>query len=149
MNKASIPNPALEPFGLLIGRWSTVGTHPLLPDVPLRGQATFEWLEGGAFVVMRTEIEHPEIPAGLAVFGTDDTAARCFMLYFDERGVSRKYDVTLQGNVLKWWRDDPSFSQRFTGTITDNGDVMVGKGEMSRAGSPWQDDLQLTYTRLR
>jgi hypothetical protein len=40
----------------------------------------------------------------MAVIGSDDAAATYFMLYFDERGVSRKYDVTMTGNVLTWWR---------------------------------------------
>ncbi len=149
MSKASMANPALEGFGVLLGEWRTKGTHPLLPGVTLRGQATFEWLEGGAFLLMRTEVDHPQIPAGLAVFGTDDASGKCFMLYFDERGVSRKYDVSLMGNVLKWWRDDTEFSQRFSGTIAQDGEAIVSKGEMSRAGGPWEGDLELTYTRVR
>ncbi|MGE0158527.1 MAG: hypothetical protein AB7T31_03890 [Gemmatimonadales bacterium] len=99
--------------------------------------------------MMRTEVDHPQIPAGLAVFGTDDASGSCFMLYFDERGVSRKYDVSLVGNVLRWWRDDTEFSQRFSGTIAQDGEAIVGKGEMSRAGGPWEGDLELTYTRVR
>ncbi len=71
------------------------------------------------------------------------------MLYFDERTVSRKFDVNLRGNVLKWWRDDAAFSQRFVGTISEDGNAIVWKGEMSRGGSPWEDDLELTYTRVR
>jgi hypothetical protein len=70
------------------------------------------------------------------------------MLYFDERGVSRKYDVVVSGNAIRWWRDAPSFSQRYTWTIEDGGRVIKGKGELSRDGSTWEDDLQLTYTRI-
>ena len=70
------------------------------------------------------------------------------MLYFDERGVSRKYDVTMTGNQLKWWRDEPSFSQRFTIAIQDGGNNMVGVGEMSREGATWEKDLALTFVRL-
>ena len=47
--KASIPNPALEPFRVLIGNWNTTGTHGLVPDTILRGRTSFEWLENGAF----------------------------------------------------------------------------------------------------
>lgn len=148
MHETSIPNPALGPFGVLIGRWSTVGTHPFRPGATLRGRTTFEWLEGGAFVLMHSEIDEPGFPAGVAVIGSDDSAGTCFMLYFDERKVSRKYDVSLRGGVLRWWRDDPALSQRFTGTIAPDGDVIVGEGEMSREGAPWEGDLALTYTRI-
>ncbi len=149
MHEASIPNPALKPFTVLIGQWSTEGTHPFLPGVTLRGRTTFEWLEGGAFLLMHSEIDHPAIPTGVAVFGSDDAAGACFMLYFDERKVSRKYEVSLQDNVLRWWRNDPAFSQRFTGTISRDRDVIVAQGEMSKEGSPWEKDLALTYTRIR
>ena len=148
MQEASIPNPALEPYGILIGRWSSVGTHPFVPGVTLRGRATFEWLEGGAFLLMHSEIDDARFPAGVAVFGSDDSAGKCFMLYFDERRVSRKYDVSLRDNVLRWWRDDSGFAQRFTATIAEDGRVIVGQGEMSRDGSPWEKDLSLTYTRM-
>ena len=71
------------------------------------------------------------------------------MLYFDERGVSRKYDVTMTGDQLKWWRDEPSFSQRVTIVIEDNSNKMVSTGEMSREGAAWEQDLALTYVRVR
>ena len=100
MKKASIPNPALAPLGALIGQWTTAGAHPHLPGVTLRGRAECERIAGGAFIAMRTEVDHPEIPAGIAVFGTDGTAEETFMLYFDERTVSRKFDVNLRDNVV-------------------------------------------------
>ena len=43
---------------------------------------------------MRSEIDEPEIPSGLAIFGSDNATGEYFMLYFDERGVSRKYNVS-------------------------------------------------------
>ena len=83
----------------------------------------------------------------LAVFGSDDATGECSMLYFDERGISRRYEVSLRDNALQWWRDDPGFSQRFTGAISADGRTLVGRGEMSRDGGSWEPDLQLTYTR--
>ena len=53
----------------------------------------------------------------------------------------------MTGKQLKWWRDEPSFSQRVTITIEDDGNKMVSKGEMSRDGAAWEDDLSLTYER--
>ena len=71
------------------------------------------------------------------------------MLYFDERGVSRKYVVTMADNVWKWSRDAPGFSQRLTVTIVENGRKMIGEGELSKDGVSWEKDLDLTYTRIR
>lgn len=147
--KALITNPALKPFELLLGEWQTTGSHPYLPDVTLHGRALIEWLEGGAFLVVRSEIDDPKFPNGIETFGSDDAAKKFYMLHFDERGVSRKYDVSLDGNQLKWWRDDSSFSQRFSLTIEDNGQKLVSSGEMSRDGVSWEKDLALTYTRKK
>ena len=146
-NEAAIPNPALKAFGVLVGEWSTVGTHPLVPGTTFHGHTSFEWIEGGAFLIMHSEIQEPGIPSGVAIFGSDDSAGEYFMLYFDERGVSRKYGVTLSNNTWKWWRNAPGFSQRFTATIADDGRTIVGRGELSRDGTTWEGDLALTYTR--
>jgi hypothetical protein len=147
VSKALKPNPSLAPFSILIGEWETQGTHPLLPGKVLHGHVSFKWIEGGAFMIMHSSINQKEFPDGIAIFGSDDSSEELSMLYFDERNVSRKYICTLKDNVWKWWRDDPEFSQKFTCAITDNGNRIIGKGEMSRSGGPWEKDLELTYTR--
>ena len=148
MQAASIPNPALQPFGILIGTWSTTGTHGLMPDTVLHGRTSFEWLENGAFLLMRSELDDPRFPSAIAIFGSDDSEDECYMLTFDERGVSRKHDVTLQNNVWKWWRNAPGFFQRYEGTIVDGGNTIIGKGELSKDGISWEKDLDVTYTRV-
>lgn len=71
------------------------------------------------------------------------------MLYFEERGVSRRYDVSLRDDVLRWWRGAPGFAQRFNIRAVDGGTTMIGEGELSRDGSSWDKDLGLTYTQVR
>lgn len=148
IQKTATPNPALKPFGVLVGEWKTIGTHGHLPNTVLHGRTTFEWFENEAFLMMRSEIENPDFPSGTAIFGSDNVAGEFFMLYFDERGVSRKYDVSFEDNVLNWRRNGTDFSQRYTWTITDDGRVISGKGEISKDGSVWKKDLDLTYTRI-
>jgi len=144
--KARRPNPALQPFEPLIGEWQTTGFHPYFPDTELHGRVTCEWIEGGAFLLVRSEIDHPKFPDGLEVFGSDDEAGTYYMLHFDERGISRKYDVAISDNQLTWQRDDAHFSQRLT--ITIGKDELVSTGEMSRDGGEWEKDLSLTYRRV-
>jgi hypothetical protein len=43
----------------------------------------------------------------------------------------------------------PDFSQRFTGTIDEDGDTVVGRCEHSSDGSTWNDAFGLTSTRVR
>lgn len=144
--KAMRPNPALKQFEFLVGEWKTTGTHPYFPDSELHGRVSCEWIEGGAFLLMRSEIDHPKFPDGIAIFGSDDEAQTYYMIYFDERGVSRKHDVSITDSQLKWWRDEPHFSQRYTIDITQ--DKLISSGEMSRDGGEWEKDLSLTYIRL-
>ncbi len=59
---ASIPNPALKSFSALIGEWKTSGTHPKIPGITLHGHTSFNWMEGGAFLVMHSKINEGKIP---------------------------------------------------------------------------------------
>lgn len=145
--EALIPNPGLTGFTPFIGTWATVGHHPMVPGVTFHGRSTFDWHEGGAFVVMRSEIDEPDIPSGIAVFGNDDYAQTLSMIYFDERKVARLYQATLEPRKLGWRRTTPSLSQRYIITIARDGSTMYGVGEMSKNRGPWGPDLNLTYTR--
>jgi hypothetical protein len=60
------------------------GSHPDLPGRTLRGSVTFERIEGGAFLRMHSKMDDPEIPEGVAIFGTDDGDNA-------DEGVSRRY----------------------------------------------------------
>jgi hypothetical protein len=97
---------------------------------------------------MRSRIDEPEIPSGIAIFGSDDGNGTCSMLYFDERGVSRRYEVTFAENVVSWARMAADFSQRQVLTISADGRTITAQGEMSRNGGEWEGDLALTYTRF-
>jgi hypothetical protein len=148
INEPENPNPALQAFAVLVGEWKTIGTHPLVPNTTLQGHCSFKWIEEGAFLMAHSEVHQKEFPKGVAIFGSDDATAEYIMLYYDERKVSRKYKVSFKDNVLKWWRDAPGFSQRYTWTISDNGNTIIGKGELSKDGTTWEKDLQQTFTRL-
>jgi hypothetical protein len=147
-------NPRLQALAVLIGEWTTVGTHPYLPGKTLRGRATFTWLESGAFVLFHSHSDEPEIPDGVAILGTDDASpgtddAAGTMLYHDVRGVSREYRWAISDNVWTWSRDDPGFSQRVVLTIAADGQSIEANGQLSRNGQPWEPDLQLTYSRVK
>ena len=141
-------NPALSPLGRAVGTWSVTGSHPYFPGRTLRGKVTFEHREGGAFLRMHSKMEDPEFPEGVAFFGTDDDDHTCSMLYFDERGVSRRYDVALHDDGFTWSRDSAKLAQRFRVTIADDAKTMQSQGTMSKDGGPWEPDLCLSYVRV-
>jgi hypothetical protein len=145
--KALIANPALEPLEFLLGEWSTTGTHPAVPGETLRGRTSFSRHEGGAFLIMRSQVDHDLFPDGLAIIGSDDVAGRFAMTYFDERGISRLYDVTVGPRTATWRRDDSEFSQSVTVTADESGDRLTSKGRMSKQSGDWVDDLSQLFTR--
>ncbi len=132
------PNPSLKPLEVFVGDWEF--TSPQFPDT--RGQFTFEWVEGGAFLVERM--------AGNAAWmiGRDDSTETYSILYYDSRGVSRVYAMSLEGNVWKIWRNAPGFSQRFTATLSDNGRTITGYWEKSSDGLNWERDFDIRYVKL-
>jgi len=140
-------NARLAAFAQLIGEWNTTGRHPALPGRTLRGHVAFDYIEDGAFVRMRSTSAEPEIPPGVAIFGTDDAEGAGTMIYFDQRGVSRRYAFEIRAGELSFWRDDPAFRQRFTVTVHPDQRRLSGKGTMSRDGGPWEGDLDVEYER--
>lgn len=144
------PNLRLQPLAVLVGEWATIGTHPMLPGKTFHGHTSFSWLESGAFLHVRSHIDEPEIPDGVAILGTDDSHPDAgAMLYFDVRNVSREYRWTISGNVWTWSRDEPGFSQVMVLTIASDGQSIEAQGQLSRNGQNWEPDLQLSYTRVR
>ncbi|MDQ1531482.1 MAG: hypothetical protein QOE37_1587 [Microbacteriaceae bacterium] len=140
------PSKALEP---LLGTWETVGTHGMIPDTVLHGRASFERLQPGGLVRWRSSIrEDVGIPAGVAIIGSDDELGVYSMVYYDERGVSRIYEVGVEDDGMRWWRSAPSFAQRYSLTFAEDPRTMTGRGELCRDGSTWERDLDLTYTRV-
>ena len=140
------PTRSLKQFDILIGEWEMAGNHPALPAT-VRGHSSFEWLREGALLLWHFDWEAGGPPTALSVIGHDDTLEPCSMLYADERGVARIYQMSLEGGVWKMWRDSPGFLQRVTGTFSADGNTITCHGELSRDGSNWEQDLDVTYTR--
>jgi hypothetical protein len=141
-------NEKLKALEAVIGEWTTVGTHPLVPGRTFHGHATFDWIEDGGFLRYRSTIEEPEIPNGVAIFGTDDDTPNAGgMLYFDVRGVTREYRWTIDGYTWRWSRTSTELSQRMVLTISEDLRRIESRGEMSRDGASWEPDLALTFTR--
>ena len=147
--EAVIPNPRLTAFKPLIGTWKTEGSHSMMPGVRLHGRTIFEWHEGGAFLCVRSEIDEPGIPSAIALIGSDNDAESFTMLYFDERAVSRRFEVTMDGAVVQWWRSAPGFSQRYVLTLATDGETLRGVSSLSRDDVSWEQDLEMSYTRVR
>lgn len=77
-----------------------------------------------------------------------DPEGGCTVQYDDVRGVTRRYRLSAEPGIWRYWRDVPGLSQRFTGRISDDGSAIGGIVELNRDGSTWEADLVITYRRL-
>jgi len=144
-------NPALERLAVFIGEWNIEITSLRLQvdkTATVQGRATFDWIEGGAFLIEHFEISNPDFPRGISIIGPDDSAETYSMLYFDSRGVSRIYQMSLMNRVWNLWRDFPGFSQRFIGTFSEDDKIINARWEMSSDGSNWELDFNMMYTKV-
>lgn len=144
-------NPALDRLGILAGAWnvemSSMSFHPD-PSAVVRYPISFDWIEGATFMAQHEEAISPEIPYGTWIIGPDDAAGTYCVLHYDSRGVSRIYQMSLDAREWKVWRDFPGFSQRFTGTFSEDGNTINASWENSNDGATWKHDFNLTYTRV-
>jgi hypothetical protein len=137
-------DPILESFDALIGTWATEATHPLVGEV-VQGSVTFEWLEGGHFLIERSRNAHELFPDAICVIGASEPGDSLVMEYFDSRGVRRTYGVSLDDGVLRMWRDHPGFDQRFSATLGP--EAFEGQWQLAEAADDWHDDLKVVYRR--
>jgi hypothetical protein len=143
-------NPALADLEPLLGSWRMeLYNAAFLPDPDARvsGSIAIDWLEGGAAVVIRQgDQENP--PAAKWIIGRDESDAEYLVLYYDDRGVSRVYQMSLSDGSWKLWRDHPEFSQRFVAVVEQDGQRISGRWEKSfDAGETWEHDFNLDYVR--
>jgi hypothetical protein len=150
-------NPVLGRLDALVGRWEIKAS---IDGQPLggHGETTFAWIEEGAFLVGHADAEpgddaRPELVANwpfpvTTIIGLDDWSERFCYAYSDGRGISRLYDMTLQDGEWKiWGRSGEDFFQRFSASLSDDGNTITGRWEKSSDGTEWETDFDLTYTR--
>lgn len=148
-NQASRPNAALEFLGVFLGEWNIeISSFQEDPSAVFHGHALFQWLEGGAFLLERSQVPGTDFPSVTAVIGPDDAAGSYCMLYSDSRGVSRIYQMSLSESTWKLWRDFPGFSQRFIATFNDDRRILTGYWENSTDGSNWERDFNIKYAKV-
>jgi hypothetical protein len=145
----------LAALGPLVGEWTLIASFDTAPAADIGARATFEWLPGEEFLIQRWQVPMPEAPDGIAVIGPDAKRPGQFLQhYFDTRGVARIYKMTFDGRVLSFWRDEADlspldFSQRYTGTLSADGDEIEGAWEICEKGGTWRRDFGLTFVRRR
>jgi len=150
MNEKNVSelNPALKDLEVLQGEWEMeLSNTSFLPDpsATIKGNVSFDWLEGGAFLIMRMGDIRSQ--GAIWLINRDESSSDYKVFYYDDRKVSRIYEMSFSDNVWKLWRHSPNFSQRFEGQISNDGNKILAKWEKSGDGRKWEHDFDVAYTR--
>ena len=126
----------METLELLVGAWELHANFPSVPDLPLRGSCTFEWMQGRRLLVQRSQTPDPA-PDSLAVIAPDAETGAFRQHYFDTRGVVRLYAMTFDGDVWELTRTEPRRTTAARGSTTSTSPTAapVAEAELSGGGA--------------
>src|SRR5262245_17268634 len=134
---------ALRELDVLVGEWTLEARSASGEPWPGGGRAVFDWHDSGAHLVEHRTVDLPEAPASVSIIGCDGANGTYFQLYSDERGVCRIYEMSIGHGEWKLWRDGEPFSQRFTATISDDGNTIAGRWETAEDSSTYVPDFDV------
>jgi len=140
---------ALRQLEPLVGEWTFEATWPDGTRWPGIGTVTFEWHASRAHLVERGTADLPEAPDNVSIIGCDAANGTYFQLYSDERGVCRVYEMSIGDGEWKLWREGEPFSQRFTGTFSDDGNTITARWEIAEDFITYATDFDLVYRKVR
>ncbi len=119
------PNPDLKSLEPLVGMWTLSGEAS--------GQVTYEWMEGGFFLLQHVDIEHDghqikglEIIGHLRPFGeepSEDIKSR----FYSSTGDTLDYVYELQEQTLTIWGGEKGSPAYFKGTFSPDGQRCTGR----------------------
>lgn len=121
-------------------------------DTPA-GTATIAWELEHRYLVWRVTIPVPAVPDSLSVISVNEDG-KYRQHYFDTRGIVRTYKMTLEAGAWTLLRDEPDFTplefaQRFTATISPDGETIAGAWESAGSDGGWRKDFDLFYRKVR
>jgi hypothetical protein len=136
------PSPDLKSLDRLVGSWKVTGGA--------QGQVTYEWMEGGFFLLQDVELEqYGQRIKGIEIIGherpfgaepSQDIASR----FFDSVGNTLDYVYELEGDTLTIWAGEKGSPAYYKGTFSDDGDTVAGDWVYPGGGG-----YESTMTRVR
>jgi Protein of unknown function (DUF1579) len=138
---------ALERLEALVGRWKTEGqTTDAAGGDRIDAIDTYERLPGGALLHLVDAQVGDQKVEGAEVIGYDPDRNTYATQYFGTEGPTA-YDARLakESGRLTWRMH--SKTTRFTGTFSDDGNVITGHWELQDQNGDWQPWMDITLTK--
>jgi hypothetical protein len=121
---APTPNPDLQGLNRLVGTWDVTGGAT--------GQITYEWMEGGFFLVQRVDLEQDGVRhKGIEIIGHEQTfgappSEDIKSRYYDNMGNTLDYVYEVEGDTLTIWGGERGSPAYFKGQFSADGDTCAG-----------------------
>ncbi len=117
-------------FGYSWELYCTLGTWNLSADTT--GQVTYEWMEGGFFLLQHVNMEHAgnhikglESIGHLRPFG-EEPSADIKSRFYSSAGDTLDYVYEIKGNTFMIWGGEKGSPAFFKGTFSDDGNTCTG-----------------------
>lgn len=149
--------PGLEGLRPFVGKWHTEGQQlegPLGSASPFVAVETFEWLEGGHFLIHRLEGRFGQRPtASIQLFGLNDET-ELFAQSFYNDGNTNTWQVKADGHQLvlngAWSKGQgPSFRLRYRARVIEEGNTLESTWEQSGDGDNWTIFMETRATKAQ
>lgn len=145
--KPGLEHQRLDAF---VGTWNTEGqvrASSSGPAVRIAAIDTYQWLEGGFFLLHRWDAQMPDgNTKGIEVIGYDAASKTYPMHSFDNLGNVAVMHASVDGN--RWTFTGESV--RYTGGFSDDGKTFAGLWERrSDDGASWSPWMDVTLRKAR
>lgn len=138
------PNPALKAFEVMVGVWDLKGPD-FTTNAEIHGQSSFEWLEGGFFLVHRFSFDYAGRSfTGVEYIGYDEKSGHLKTQVFSNQGPDPlEYTWEVDEHMFTNWFGDVGSSNRYKGRFSEDRNTLIGQSEWPGGG------YEATMTRIR
>lgn len=140
----STPHPALRALEVMVGTWDLKGRDFTTND-EISGQSTFEWMEGGFFLVHRFNLSYAGRKfTGIEYIGYDAKSRHLKTHVFSTQDPNPlEYTWEVDEYTFTNWFGNVGSSNRYKGRFSEDRDTLIGQWEWPGGG------YEATMTRIR
>jgi hypothetical protein len=126
----------------LVGKWKISGPK-------LDGYATYEWMEGGFFLIQRFDLTYDgERHKGIEYIGFDEDTQTLRSHLMEINGGNFTYTYDIEGDTLWYWFGDKGSDNFSHGTFSKDGNTISGRWQW-KEGDGKIGGYEYTTTRVK
>ena len=137
------PNADMKAFDRLVGTWKQSGG--------IEGEVTYEWMEGGCFIIQRVNLNHDgnpirgmEVIGHIQLFGEEPSTDIKSRFYSALDGMTLDYVYEFAGDTLTIWGGERGSPAYYKGQLSEDGNTLIGAWVYPGGGG-----YEATSTRIK